>query len=235
MPKINVYLPDELAEAVKDARVPVSSICQRALKQAVRFVVTIHQTVRDGLDPADLAAQLPQFTVRAREAIAQAIDTARAASAPAVDTGDLLAGIIDGDDGVALDILRAIEIDPALVRRGLAAGTGDEPGEPATAGAASFTTPAATVIEAALAESMSLGHNYVGCELLLIAMIEDPDGKAGRVLRALGADARSTRRAVTAALTKVASTPLVTQRQMALLISRVEHLEQKLDLLKDAR
>ena len=38
MPKINVYLPDELADAVRDAQVPVSAICQTALEHAVREV-----------------------------------------------------------------------------------------------------------------------------------------------------------------------------------------------------
>ena len=31
MPKINVYLPDDLAEAVKEAGVPVSAVCQATL------------------------------------------------------------------------------------------------------------------------------------------------------------------------------------------------------------
>ena len=30
MPKINVYLPDDLAAAVKAADLPVSAICQKA-------------------------------------------------------------------------------------------------------------------------------------------------------------------------------------------------------------
>ena len=44
MPKINVYLPDELAQAVKEAGVPVSAVCQRALEQAVRRVTAIRET-----------------------------------------------------------------------------------------------------------------------------------------------------------------------------------------------
>lgn len=35
MPKINVYLPQGLAEAVRNAALPVSEICQRALSDAV--------------------------------------------------------------------------------------------------------------------------------------------------------------------------------------------------------
>jgi len=45
-----------------------------------------------------------------------------------------------------------------------------------------------------------MGHNYIGCEHLLLGLIAEPDGTAGQVLRALGAEHRLTRRAVTAAL-----------------------------------
>jgi post-segregation antitoxin (ccd killing protein) len=44
VPKINVYLPDELAEAVKEAGVPVSAVCQRALEQAVRRITSIRES-----------------------------------------------------------------------------------------------------------------------------------------------------------------------------------------------
>ena len=34
-PKINVYLPDDLAAEVKAAGIPVSAVCQQALADAV--------------------------------------------------------------------------------------------------------------------------------------------------------------------------------------------------------
>jgi post-segregation antitoxin (ccd killing protein) len=43
MPKINVYLPDELAEAVKAAGVPVSAVCQRALEEAVKRMTALRE------------------------------------------------------------------------------------------------------------------------------------------------------------------------------------------------
>jgi ATP-dependent Clp protease ATP-binding subunit ClpC len=46
----------------------------------------------------------------------------------------------------------------------------------------------------------ALGHNYIGCEHLLIGLISEPDGTGGQVLRGLGADERQARRAVTASL-----------------------------------
>ena len=230
MPKINVYLPDDLADAVKDAGVPVSSICQRALQQAVRFVTTIHQTVRGDLDPDELAERLPQFTARARDAVVVAIDAARKTSASGVSTGHLLTGVLSAGEGMAVDVLRAVTVDPALVLQALAAETGAEPGG---SGPRSFTSPAAVVMESALAESMSLGHNYVGGEHLLLSMINEPDSTAGRVLRELGAEARSVRRAMSTTLTTFASTAVVTQKQLAPLIARLEHLEQELIRLSE--
>ena len=42
MPKINVYLPDDLAAAVRDAQVPVSAVCQNALERAVENDLATH-------------------------------------------------------------------------------------------------------------------------------------------------------------------------------------------------
>src|SRR5207249_11720604 len=40
----NVYLPDDLAAAVRDAQVPVSAVCQSALERAVRDVASLRAT-----------------------------------------------------------------------------------------------------------------------------------------------------------------------------------------------
>jgi ATP-dependent Clp protease ATP-binding subunit ClpC len=55
-------------------------------------------------------------------------------------------------------------------------------------------------LELAVTEAISLGHNYVGCEHLLLGLASETEGTGGAVLRDLGADARPVRRAVTAAL-----------------------------------
>ncbi|MFD0891108.1 type II toxin-antitoxin system CcdA family antitoxin, partial [Streptosporangium algeriense] len=79
MPKINVYLPDELAEAVRAAGVPVSAVCQRALEQAVRRITAIRETGlgSPGLDGS--GTRFANFTSRARTAVGLALDEARAA------------------------------------------------------------------------------------------------------------------------------------------------------------
>jgi ATP-dependent Clp protease ATP-binding subunit ClpA len=199
MPKINVYLPDDLAEAVKEAGVPVSAICQRALEQAVRRVTAIRETAVSDLQADDLTTRLPNFTARARAVITLGVQRARADGAPSVGTEHLLGGLIAEGGNLALHVLRAVEIEPAQVARDLArqasAQPGSEEGTPAR-----FSSPAANALELTVTEATALGHNYIGCEHLLLGLIAEPEGAAGQVLRTLGAEPRLTRRAVVAAL-----------------------------------
>jgi ATP-dependent Clp protease ATP-binding subunit ClpA len=197
MPKINIYLPDDLAEAVREANVPVSAVCQRALEQAVRRVTAIREATLSDLEHADLSARFPHVTKRALTTIKLGIEQARWAHAPGVGSAHLLVGILAEGAGLALHILRAMEIDPDRVTRELATQTETERGE---GGAQRFSAPAAAALELAAGEATALGHNYVGTEHLLLGLIAEPDGVAGQVLRSLGAELRLTRRAVTAAL-----------------------------------
>jgi ATP-dependent Clp protease ATP-binding subunit ClpA len=232
MPKVNVYLPDDLADAVRDAGVPVSAICQRALEQAVRRVTAARQIVLGELDSTALADRLPHFTARAVTTLSLAIDRARAAGAPNVTTGDLLHGMLTEGGNLALQILGAMEIDPAAI-------TVPDGAEPGCGDGLRFSTAAANALELSVAEATGLGHNYVGCEHLLIALAAEPDGQAGRVLRDLGADPRATRRAVSAAIagyahlranaaTTAAPAGLLTavRAELAPLVKRIERLEE---------
>ncbi|GIH23391.1 hypothetical protein Aph01nite_17010 [Acrocarpospora phusangensis] len=200
MPKINVYLPDELAEAVKEAGVPVSAVCQRALEQAVRRVTAIRETVLGDLD-GEPAGALAHFTARTRTVLKLAVERARDAGAPGVGTGHLLGAMLDEGTNLALHVLRAMEIEPEQVGRDLARREAGEreaaspEGDPRR-----LDGPAANALELAVTEATSLGHNYVGCEHLLLGLAFEPDGVAGQVLRGQGADPKLVRRAVTAAL-----------------------------------
>ncbi|MFG1706724.1 Clp protease N-terminal domain-containing protein [Nonomuraea sp. M3C6] len=201
MPKINVYLPDELAEAVKQAGVPVSAVCQRALEQAVRRVTAIRETALTGLNLDVPTGALTHLTARMRTVLKLAADQAGASS---VGTEHLLAGMLSEGANLALHVLRAMDIDLEQVKRDLAhhqPPPAEQPGAGAEGPASrSFSAPAANALEFAVNEATSLGHNYVGCEHLLLGLVAEPDGTAGQVLRGLGADPRLTRRAVVAAL-----------------------------------
>jgi len=218
MPKINIYVSDELAEAIKESGVPVSAVCQRALETAVRRVTAIREaTLTPGVGLDNQSNRLTHFTDRARSVVKLAVKDARDHSAAEVGTEHLLAGILAENGNLALSVLRAIDIEPEQVRREL-----DRQFPPAAAPVSApvaasdsdsdptldaipevglkIGSQAASALELAVTEATSFGHNYVGCEHLLLGLIAEPDGAGGSILRSLGADLRLTRRAVSAAL-----------------------------------
>ncbi|WP_436527386.1 Clp protease N-terminal domain-containing protein [Actinoplanes sp. HUAS TT8] len=198
MPKINVYLPDELAEAVRETGLPVSAICQRALEQAVRRVTAIRETSLAELSGADLEERFPLMTGRSRTVLGLAVERAARGSRASVGSGDLLGAMIEEGTNLAMHVLQALEIEPARLARDLEHATGEEPAGPGAG--VHFSVPAAGALELAVGEAVGLGHNYVGCEHLLLGLAAEPDGVAGQVLRAAGAEPRLTRRAVASAL-----------------------------------
>ncbi|MGI5336517.1 Clp protease N-terminal domain-containing protein [Streptomyces sp. CA-181903] len=200
MPKINVYLPDDLADAVKKTGVPVSAVCQRALEQAVRRVTAIRETVLADLDDAPAGA-LAHFTVRTRAVLKLAVERARDAGSPRTSTEHLLGALLDEGTNLALHVLRALEIEPEQVGRDLARRrSGRQVTAPPDSGTHRLDGPASNALELAVVEATALSHNYIGCEHLLLGLSGESDGIAGQVLRALGADPKLVRRAVTAAL-----------------------------------
>lgn len=193
MPKINVYLPDDLAESVKDTGLPVSAICQRALEQSVKRVTAIRAvTDLTGTDPT---AALTSFTQRAKDVLNLAIGAAGERGSDEVGTRDLLKGILDEGANLALRVLGSMDIDSAAVTRELPPAQGSSHGT-----VTRMSVTAANALELTVVEALTLGHNYVGCEHLLLGLVAEPDGTAGRVLRGLGAEARQVRHVVSAAL-----------------------------------
>jgi len=235
MPKINVYLPDDLAESVRDSRLPVSAICQRALEQSMRRLTAIREATLTDLGDGALSDRLPSFTPRLVTTVMLAAERAQTAGASVVTTGDLLHGMLAEGANLALQILTAMDVAPAS----LEAPADREPGARAGDGLR-FSLPAAIALEGAVGEAIGFGHNYVGCEHLLVSLAAEPDGRAGDLLRSRGADARATRRTVAAAIagyahlrsSTAAPSPaaLLTavRAEIAPLIERIERLEGRL-------
>ena len=249
VPKINVYLSDELAEAVKEAGVPVSAVCQRALEDAVRRVTAVRETAVGELDDAELAERLQHFTGRARAAVKLGIEQAQAAGSPTVGTGHLLGGMLAEGGNLALQVLRAIDIDPEQAGREIVRQPHPEAGAHADSDSRRFSGPASNALVLAVTEATSFGHNYVGCEHLLLGLIAEPDGTAGQILRSLGAELRLTRRAVAAALAgyvhlraqtqqaaasgETAAVAAAVRTELQPLVRRIERLEERVGVVAE--
>jgi ATP-dependent Clp protease ATP-binding subunit ClpC len=78
--------------------------------------------------------------------------------------------------GVTLDGVRAQVVEIVGV------------GEEATSHQIPFTPRAKKVLELSLREALSLGHNYIGPEHILLGLARENDGVGSRVLLASGAD-----------------------------------------------
>ncbi len=180
MPKINVYLPDELAESVRRAGIPVSSVCQRALADAV--------AAADGPPlPDSSAPELARYTNRAR----QVVTTARAAQA-APTSVDVANGIVAEGHNLAVAVLNGFDVDLddfVAELRGLARAPGARADE------------MTVVLQRAAEQALDLANNYVGCEHLLLGILEASPGEVtADALRAVGVDAKAARRTISAAL-----------------------------------
>jgi ATP-dependent Clp protease ATP-binding subunit ClpC len=213
MPKVNVYLPDDLAAAVRTANLPVSQICQHALGEAVRTVGVARQAIAAMRDPAFDASRSARFadrvgarmTPRLRKAIDLA--AARAGASGRVGTRELLLGVLEEGDNLAVNVLPVLLVDIDDLRAAIERSNVDEAAPTARADASeatgwpAFTVPAQHAFAAALEASIDLANNYLGCEHLLLGLLADDESAAGRVLRDAGLDAGAARRAVAGALT----------------------------------
>ncbi len=206
MPKINVYLPDDLADAVKDAGVPVSAVCQRALEQAVRRVTSIREIAASPARDVPAGTPTLPFTARATRILQAAAAAAGADGLAELDGEHVLRALLNDRDSLAVRVLGALDITVPQLRAELDRRTADAAAAAVgraplpTGGADRLSGDLARVFELAINESSGFGHSYIGTEHLLLGLVAEPDSVAGHALRMLGADLRVTRRTVAAAL-----------------------------------
>jgi ATP-dependent Clp protease ATP-binding subunit ClpA len=204
MPKVNVYLPDELAAAVRDAQLPVSGICQAALERAVRDVNSARGIAEPPPEDRPGLGLFARFTPRARQAVTLAEKRARDVPHNYIGTEHALLGIIDEGNNVAIKVLTLLDIELEDLGAELIGSMG--PPTEAAEGHLPFTPLAKRALELTTKEALTFGHNYVGCEHLLLGLLATEEGLASQVLRRMGLELRTTRRTVVTALTQVVRT-----------------------------
>src|ERR1700682_1650502 len=86
----------------------------------------------------------------------------------------LLLGLLREEEGVAARVRESLDITVEEVRAQVARIVG--PGEEVTPGQIPFTPRAKKVLELALREALSLGHNYIGTEHILLGLVRENEG-----------------------------------------------------------
>jgi ATP-dependent Clp protease ATP-binding subunit ClpA len=135
-----------------------------------------------------------RFTDRARRVIVLAQREARRLSHNYIGTEHILLGLVDEGEGVAAKALDSLGISLTAVRQQVEEIIGR--GQEAASGHIPFTPRAKKVLELSLREALQLGHDYIGTEHILLALIREGDGVAAQVLVMLGADLNRVRQQV---------------------------------------
>ena len=137
-----------------------------------------------------------RFTERARKVVFYAQEEAQRFGEGYVSTEHLLLGLVRESDSVAARVLEKLGVGLNRIRaevekqlpRGDARSSQDM----------TLTPRAKRVIDLAYDEARNLNNNYIGTEHLLLGLIREGDGLAGRVLAKLGVELERARREVMA-------------------------------------
>ena len=128
-------------------------------------------------------ASLGRYTNRAREVVTGSVDAARGLGHAFVGTEHILLALFP-PGGIAATLLAESGLTESKVAAAVVARTPSGtagPAEPA------FTPRAAQVFSHALDEALTMGHNYIGTEHLLLGLFRDPEGVAAQMLAEAGA------------------------------------------------
>jgi len=128
-----------------------------------------------------------KFTERGRKVIIYAREEAEKRQNDYLGTEHLLLALLREEDSLHVAILKkmglSIEDLYMEIERNLPAGTNI-----LTFGDIPFTPRAKKVLELAVEEARLLGHNYIGSEHLLLGLVREEEGIAGKILRNFGAN-----------------------------------------------
>ncbi|MCQ8191120.1 Clp protease N-terminal domain-containing protein [Streptomyces rugosispiralis] len=155
-------------------------------------------------EPSDLdpSQGFGRFTTRARNTVVAASNEARAASNDEIRPEHLALGLLHEPEGLAAKAILAQGVLLDTVRQ--AATEALPPAAGKVPELLPYDAGARKVLELTFREALRLGHNYIGTEHILLALLEH-EGGAG-LLTGLGIDKAAAAESIAEALTRVAET-----------------------------
>ncbi len=131
-----------------------------------------------------MTEKFDRFTKRARRVLTFAQEEARQMNHNYIGTEHLLLGLVREENGVAVRVLREMEIDPRQIREIVERTVGR--GQRTPRGKLTLTPRTKRVIELAVDEARRLGQHYIGTEHLLLGIVREGEGVAVDILKGLG-------------------------------------------------
>ncbi|MGW3009958.1 Clp protease N-terminal domain-containing protein [Streptomyces sp. NPDC001219] len=154
---------------------------------------------KDESEPG-MSQDFGRFTPRARSVVVASQNKAREGGHAQIGAGHLVLGLLDDPESLAARVLVAQGIRLETVEAAATAALPEPSSEPLPA-LVPFDAQAKKALELTFREALRLGHNYVGTEHLLLALLEQENGEG--VLSGLGLDKTHTEEHVSAALTAI--------------------------------
>ncbi|MCI0382712.1 MAG: ATP-dependent Clp protease ATP-binding subunit [Chlamydiae bacterium] len=136
-----------------------------------------------------------KFTNRAKQVIKLAKKEAQRLNHNYLGTEHVLLGLLKLGQGIAVNVLRNLNLDYETVRAEVERLVGFGP-EIQVYGDPALTGKVKKVFEYANEEAATLNHNYVGTEHLLLALLRETDGVAAQVLENLNVNLKDIRKEV---------------------------------------
>ncbi|PIS02395.1 MAG: NDP-hexose 4-ketoreductase [Chlamydiae bacterium CG10_big_fil_rev_8_21_14_0_10_42_34] len=136
-----------------------------------------------------------KFTNRAKQVIKLAKKEAQRLNHNYLGTEHVLLGLLKLGQGIAVNVLRNMNLDYEAIRAEVERIVGFGP-EIQVYGDPALTGKVKKVFEFANEEASSLNHNYVGTEHLLLALLRQTDGVAAQVLENLNVNLKEIRKEV---------------------------------------
>ena len=121
-----------------------------------------------------------RFTNRARHVVVLAQEEARLLNHNYIGTEHILLGLLGEPESIAGQVLGDFGLTREGSREDVERITGR--GKSSQSGHIPFTPRAKKTLELSLREAMSLGHNYIGTEHILLGLIREGDGVAYKIL-----------------------------------------------------
>ena len=133
-----------------------------------------------------------RFTDRARTAVAAAQQHPRRLGHTYVGTEHLLLGLSEGD-GVAARALQRTGFDRDRFEGAVVESVGRGEGSDAPGASLPFTPRARRALEESLRQSLTMGHDYIGTEHVLLGLLDDDGSLATKLLAEQGVTAATVR------------------------------------------
>jgi hypothetical protein len=127
-----------------------------------------------------------RFTPRAKHAVVAAEEEAREGRQTLIFPEHLALGLLHEPEGLAARAIVALGVTAEAIREALAAALPPAAAEEPVAGKIPFAPRAKKVLELTMREALLLGHNYIGTEHLLLALLDDEEAAGGGALTELG-------------------------------------------------